>query len=784
MSNFWDWFEDFAAPKLSGNLSARDNTFRQMFEHLDEFDRPVLIVETGTVEDPNNWLGNGCSTLLFDRYVTERGDGSRLLSVDINKEVVAAARKLVSERTEIVCDDSVSAIEQWVRYGIPEVIDLLYLDGSHLYWDNHLPSAIHHHAELIAALPKIGPRTLVAVDDSPARFEMDFPRMDVIGKGKLVAEHMLMCGADLEFCEYQTGWTNVRGLPVEREDDDIKGLIERARRHVDSNKPLAAESLYRIILGSCTPPTNGTMRIALGEACAFYAGIFLLKNKYGSAAEWYREALRADPLANQYRVDLARRCLVPMGNLKVALEEAERATKIDPSDEFAWKVVGEIWHDLANEDRCKEAYDRRLALVPDSHDAIIDVATMALDTCDYDKVRECCDRIFRDGGDRVADAIHCMAMVAYREHRHEDAIGLYDKALALNCRDRGMTRWNKSLALHCIGKYREGWVEHEERANTRINPALWVPMKRFTVPLWDGTQPAKKEDGSAAVVHVHCEAGAGDNLCCSRYLPMIAELGYEVHYETQDDMVDIMSNSFPGVEILRRAPDYPGALGLKPFDYHCPIGSLPAIFKTEVDTVPWKGPYLRANPTLADAYKQALDTHMPHRTFSVGICWSAGIRQGVWITRYGRSKSGHFNDFRGIVDAVKAAGGLPVSLQVGPERSQNEGVILDVLPKYPTWNDTAALVSNLDIVISIDTGVAHLAGGMGKRLWVMCQKDAYSWHFLCWRPGAPWNESSPWYPSARLFRQHEYDTLCWDDVVADIVDELGSVGVRRNVAAE
>jgi len=101
------------------------------------------------------------------------------------------------------------------------------------------------------------------------------------------------------------------------------------------------------------------------------------------------------------------------------------------------------------------------------------------------------------------------------------------------------------------------------------------------------------------------------------------------------------------------------------------------------------------------------------------------------------------------------------------------------LPEKPSWDDTAALIENLDLVIAVDTGVAHLAAAMGKPVWVMMQRDGASWHFLCYREGASWNEKSPWYPSIRVFRQHAFNTPgYWDEVVADVARALEKEAVH------
>jgi hypothetical protein len=366
-------------------------------------------------------------------------------------------------------------------------------------------------------------------------------------------------------------------------------------------------------------------------------------------------------------------------------------------------------------------------------------------------------------------------MVAYREHRHEDAIELYDKAIAMGCDDPNMAHWNKSLAMHSIGQYKAGWVEHEYREHNRANPALYLPLRRFTLPRWKG-EPAIKEDGTPALIHVHYEAGAGDNLSCVRYLNVLLEMGFRVRYETAPEMVGLMKTSFPEVEIVPKAPDYPGALGIQPFDYHIPIGSLPAVLGTDIDTVPWSGRYLHTDSNLATEYGTKFSGGFRRK---VGICWSSGIRsKGAWIKEYGERKSMHYDKAFPIVRTCWDMGITPVSLQVGPERQQQHD-ILDLLPKRPTWAETAALIETLDLVITVDTSVAHLAGAMGKPVWLMCQRDGCSWHFMCWRPGAPWNEASPWYPGMRIFRQREFDQPhYWLDVVLAISDELRSWQIR------
>src|SRR5437899_10788994 len=232
-------------------------------------------------------------------------------------------------------------------------------------------------------------------------------------------------------------------------------------------------------------------------------------------------------------------------------------------------------------------------------------------------------------------------------------------------------------------------------------------------------------------------------------------------------MFTVMRRSFPSVKVVPQAVDYPGAIGIRPFDYHQPIGALPHVLDTEIDTVPWFGPYLHADPELAAKYRGKLPDGR-----KIGLCWSAGIREGLWISKYGARKSMHFDSLKPMLNINCPDEILHfVSLQVGPERRQNDGSYVDdVLPDQPSWDDTAALVANLDLVITVDTAVAHLAGAMGKPTWLMNSAEPGSWHWMAERPGSPWSERSPWYPSVKIYRQKKVGE--WGGVIAAVARDL------------
>src|SRR5882672_2719290 len=360
MSNFWTWFDAEARPKLE----VRAQTFAKMFEYLDKLDRPVTIVETGCTRSDehynigDNWGGDGCSTIIFDKYVSECG--GTLNSVDINPEYTALCRGLVNGHTTITTQDSVEFLKNF-----KQTPDLLYLDSFDLNPHKPLASEIHHIKELEAILPFIAPETLVAVDDSPTSVS-ETGDVKVSGKGALVARYALEVGADLRFAMYQIGWT---GMHERNEIDDeainsdesLKKIVLKARKYYEDGRNIDASNTYRKILFATNEPQSGTARVANGEACLFFARALLTNKKYGSALDWYTKALFSDPRAVDYRLEMATKVHRQIGNVKAAQHEARVATKIEPDNPNAWRVLGGIEHDLGNANNAIACYEKELA---------------------------------------------------------------------------------------------------------------------------------------------------------------------------------------------------------------------------------------------------------------------------------------------------------------------------------------------------------------------------------------------------------------------------------------
>ena len=209
---FWNFFDNEAAPRLA----LRANTFRKMFEHLDRFDRPVNIIETGCARFKDDWT-DGQSTMLFDKYVHHHAAESKLYSVDINKAATDYARTFIGPKTAMATDDSVKYLARLTADFLAEgrTADLVYLDAHDLDWHYWFPSAAHHLMELCSIMRILRKDTLVVVDDCAhtANFvrtnnNINFISQPIIGgKGRLVAEFAARIGAKVEFSDYRAGWS-------------------------------------------------------------------------------------------------------------------------------------------------------------------------------------------------------------------------------------------------------------------------------------------------------------------------------------------------------------------------------------------------------------------------------------------------------------------------------------------------------------------------------------------------------------------------------------------------
>jgi hypothetical protein len=310
-----------------------------------------------------------------------------------------------------------------------------------------------------------------------------------------------------------------------------------------------------------------------------------------------------------------------------------------------------------------------------------------------------------------------------------------------------------------MGDFEPGWKEYEWRNLTEAGKGT---LPKMTSAAWNGM---RIPNGRLLMVG---DQGYGDTIQFARYIPLVAERCQELILGCSAEMGPLLS-TIPGVkQYCHRWTDIPGHAA------HCRLSSVPGLVHTTLDTIPAKVPYLFADSARIAAWQQRLNVTLPHGTRRVGLAWTG--------------RPTHPNDRRRSMPLARlaplaAAGGTSfISLQKPlpaadqPTIAQFPGM-MDLSPDLADFGETAAVIANLDLIITVDTAMGHLAGAMAKPVWIMLPK-ASDWRWLLERG------DSPWYPTARLFRQTTPGD--WDPVVAQAADALarevhaGAEGLAAN----
>ena len=314
----------------------------------------------------------------------------------------------------------------------------------------------------------------------------------------------------------------------------------------------------------------------------------------------------------------------------------------------------------------------------------------------------------------------------------DGAMAALDQALALKP-DQPEVQLNQALIRLSRGEFQEGWRQYEARWGTR---QLDPDRRSFAVPLWDGS------DGTGRTILIWAEQGLGDTLQFCRYAPLLAGRGWRVVIEAPAPLTRLLG-SLAGT-IVRPI----GGTEL-PVDCHCPLMSLPRLFETVEATIPSQMPYLAADP--AEIEHRRLGADGP----KIGLAWSGN--PGTLTPAHVLVDTRRSIPLARLAPLLAVPGARFVSLQKDPREDPAAFGLLDPMQSARDFADTAAIVAQLDLVISVDTSVVHLAGAMGKKVWLLNRFDT------CWR----WlqeRDDSPWYPTLRQFRQPVPGD--WDSAIA------------------
>jgi tetratricopeptide (TPR) repeat protein len=430
-----------------------------------------------------------------------------------------------------------------------------------------------------------------------------------------------------------------------------------------------------------------------------------------------------------------------MGSYAAALADYERVIELRPQAAQMHNNRGNALRELGRHHDALESFARALALKPDyakafnnRGNALVELNRPAEALADYERALA----LKQDFADALVNRGNALRYLG----RADEALASFNAAIALRP-ELAEAHWNKGLTCLSLGDFDNGWRGYE----WRWRRGHTMPPRDFAQPQWRG------EDIAGKTILLHAEQGFGDTIQFVRYAPLVAAKGATVILEAPDSLMPLL-DGFDGVA----ATDAHGR-ALPPFDLHCPLMSLPLAFGTTLATIPENGPYLRVPAERLEKWRSRLAALTGKR---VGLVWSG--------------KPAHKNDRNRCIPLslltplLSVTGVGFVSLQQDYREADRTALanylqLLRLERELTDFADTAAVVAALDLVIAVDTAVAHLAGTMGKPVWILLS-HVLDWRWLLERP------DSPWYPSARLYRQPASGD--WGSVIARLAQDLAA----------
>jgi tetratricopeptide (TPR) repeat protein len=507
---------------------------------------------------------------------------------------------------------------------------------------------------------------------------------------------------------------------------------------LQTKRPVEAE---RLIAGACEARPQSSLAWAnrgnalqelgrFADAVACYDRAIGLDREFAGAFSNRGNALRA------------------MGRLEEALTSFERAVALNPSYARAWSNRGLVLLDSNRPAEALASFERALAGDANFADAHSN-AGMAL-------------YMLGRPGEALARIDHALRLrPAYPEalsnrgsclkelERFPEALASFAEALRLKP-DYHDARYNRGLTLLLLGSFAEGWRDYEWRATGSHRCVGYPPLP---APIWSGQALAGKR------IIVLSEQGLGDTIQFARYLPLLRTIARDLFFYTRPSMVQLFG-SLGGLGV---GSDIPKDTA---FDLAIPLLSLPNAFATTGATIPHDSPYLAAEPERVQRWRARIGTG----GFRIGVCWQGNAASPA---DRGRSFPARLMEPLAAIPGVRL---ISLQQQDGLEQLATlpQGIPIETLEDAEgdghAFMDTAAIMQSLDLVVTCDTAIAHLAGALGRPVWVALKQVAH-WVWLRDR------RETPWYPTMRLFRQAQPGA--WEDLLQELASEL-----RRLVAEQ
>jgi Tfp pilus assembly protein PilF len=425
-----------------------------------------------------------------------------------------------------------------------------------------------------------------------------------------------------------------------------------------------------------------------------------------------------------------------------AIQLYDQAIALNPSHAEAYYKRGNALKNIGRPREAIESYDKAIERRPDFAFAYcnrgvvqqsLGLAAEALASYDL--------AISIDATDAMAH--YNRALLMQENHRWEEALAAYERAISINPQ-YAEAQFNRSLALMFLGDFERGWQAFEWRWKSAQRLSIGEE-RSFGQPVWLG-----KESIAGKRLLLHCEGGFGDTLQFCRYATLVAARGALVILETPPPLTRLLSSLEGASCVIARGDPLP------PFDYHCPLMSMPLALKTTLDSIPAVPRYVSSNESDRVGWRQRLGTRTRPR---VGLAWSGNPNNPIDPSR--------------TISLADWIGYLPLDLDYVCLQKEFQSADRETLRSNPwislyedelhDFRDTAALCDCLDLIVTVDTSVAHLGGALGRPTWILLPFTP-DWRWLRGR------NDSPWYPTVKLYRQSAVGI--WKDVFVRLAADL------------
>ncbi|MBU2699889.1 tetratricopeptide (TPR) repeat protein [Sporomusaceae bacterium BoRhaA] len=507
---------------------------------------------------------------------------------------------------------------------------------------------------------------------------------------------------------------------------------------ISLNRPEGAESCFRTVIG--LKPDYSDAYNSLGI-------LYSRRNMLSKALQSFSRCVDLNPDQPIAHNNLGL-TLQKLKRYREAEMSFKKAIELNPQYAKAFNNLGLIYEQL---DRLPQAVDMLQHAIKIQPDFLLAYHNLTVILVKINRFAEA-ENYLRQAIDLKPDFYETyrrLGVVLKKMRRLKEAELAYQKALELADSDQAVSVRHVLGVLYLLcGQFAKGWPHYEYRRIVYEQHIYAPPTPQISnVPYWQG------ESLSGKSLILFFEQGLGDTIQFIRYLPQLSKAARKVTVIVQSGLQQLLSYS------LNNNMYNENNLPSEPYDFACSVHSLPALFKTSAETIP-NLPYITVENTFAAKWQNTLGKMIGGRRFRVGVVWA-----GDPYHENDCNRSIPFATFRQLFNVEKTDW---VSLQVGKRAGDLPLLpnVTNLSPRLTDFHETAGAIKNLDLVISVDSAVAHLAGAMGKRTWTLLPFDC-DWRWQLDR------EDSPWYPSLRLFRQQKPGN--WQDVLDRVQNSLRNI---------